>query len=117
MNCFELTINSPEYIGDGLYFTEVAVYFSRSHVMVRMSPQLVTHCVWAIRHETLIKFVIIVIIIIIIIIIMQFYFAHFGERAVGDAILTGNYFKKLFGFAVLLVQATILHCLRTSVQN
>ena len=64
---------------------EVAVYFSRSHFMVRMSPQLVRHCAWAIRHETLIKFIIIIliIIIIIIIIIMQFYFAHFGDRARG----------------------------------
>ena len=69
--------------------------------MVRMSPQLVRHCAWAIRHETLIKFIIIIImimimnimmiimiimimiIIVIIIIIMQFYFAHFGERARG----------------------------------
>ena len=82
MNCFDLTINSPEYIGDGLYWViEVAVYFSRSHFMVRMSPQLVRHCAWAIRHETLIKFIIIIIIIIII--IMQFYFGHFGDRARG----------------------------------
>ena len=90
---------------------EVAVYFSRSHFMVRMSPQLVRHCAWAIRHETLIKF------IIIIIIIMQFYFAHFGDRARGWYDFDGEIILRFCGFAVLLVQATILYCLRTSVRN
>ena len=37
------------------------------------SPHLVRHCAWAIRHETLIKFIIIIIIIIIIITLISNY--------------------------------------------
>ena len=53
------------YLSDLRVYFKVEGYFRVTWSRIGESPQLVRHCAWAIRPETLTKFIIIIIIIII----------------------------------------------------
>ena len=59
-----LSVNNPAhmYLSDLRVYFKVEGYFRVTWSRMEESPQLVSHCAWAIRPETLIKFIIIIII-------------------------------------------------------